>query len=204
MLQKTPSRSLLVSKRRGVGPLDVGWLEDLVAIADHRNFTKAAEVRNFTQPALSRRIQSLELWAGASLIDRTCTPLALTDEGKKLLHASVEVLERLTETRAAIHGEDKRVAQASVRLAATPVLSTSFLPCWLPLVQRHFEGSRISVSTKSLLNCFEALESRSVDFVVGLLHPETQFRSAEFALFFDLCSSITLGSDRLIPMSAPD
>ena len=76
--------------------------------------------RNFTQPALSRRIQSLEKWAGVSLIDRSQTPLVLTEAGKKLLRTGIDILERLNDARSALQGDGHEEVRASVRLAATP------------------------------------------------------------------------------------
>lgn len=40
------------------------WLEDLVALAQTRSFSRAAELRHVTHPAFSRRIKALETWAG--------------------------------------------------------------------------------------------------------------------------------------------
>ena len=50
--------------------MDLNWLEDFVCFARTQNFTRAAQERNITQSAFSRRIQSLELWLGTALIDR--------------------------------------------------------------------------------------------------------------------------------------
>ncbi|VTR44895.1 Hca operon transcriptional activator [Serratia fonticola] len=50
--------------------LELTWLEDCVALADTLNFSKAAEARYVTQPAFSRRIQSLEEWVGTPLFER--------------------------------------------------------------------------------------------------------------------------------------
>jgi DNA-binding transcriptional LysR family regulator len=47
------------------------WLEDFVSLAETRSFSRSAELRHVTQPAFSRRIQSLEAWLGTDLIDRT-------------------------------------------------------------------------------------------------------------------------------------
>ncbi len=58
------------------------WLEDFLALADTRNFSTAAALRNITQPAFSRRIRMLEQSVGAELIDRTQTPVALTASGR--------------------------------------------------------------------------------------------------------------------------
>ncbi|WP_202905556.1 LysR family transcriptional regulator [Cypionkella psychrotolerans] len=40
--------------------MELKWLEDFVTLADCSSFSRAAEMRNITQPAFSRRIKQLE------------------------------------------------------------------------------------------------------------------------------------------------
>ncbi len=58
--------------------MDIRWLQDFLTIAETANFTRAAEIRNSSQAAFSRRIQSLEQWLGVPLIDRSTFPTKLT------------------------------------------------------------------------------------------------------------------------------
>ena len=58
--------------------MDIKWLEDFLSLVQTRNFSRSAQERHVTQSALSRRIQALEAWVGADLVDRSTYPLALT------------------------------------------------------------------------------------------------------------------------------
>jgi DNA-binding transcriptional LysR family regulator len=40
--------------------MELIWFEDYLALAETLNFSRAAELRNITQPAFSRRIRALE------------------------------------------------------------------------------------------------------------------------------------------------
>mgnify|MGYP000311274658 CR=1 FL=1 len=40
------------------------WLEDFVALARYKSFTRAADERQVTLPAFGRRIKALESWLG--------------------------------------------------------------------------------------------------------------------------------------------
>src|SRR5579872_2232388 len=97
--------------------LDIRWLEDFIVVAETRNITRAAELRNVTQSGLSRRIQSLEHWAGAALIDRRHSPLELTEAGHKLLDVANQALGRLNGVRRTIR-EDQNERLRSIRFAA--------------------------------------------------------------------------------------
>ncbi len=58
--------------------MELGWLEDFLALRELGSFTAAAERRNISQSAFSRRIQSLEDWLGVTLIDRSVRPHRFT------------------------------------------------------------------------------------------------------------------------------
>ena len=62
--------------------MDLIWLEDFLAIAEEGGFSRAAERRHVTQPALSRRIKVLEEWLGTPLIERRSHTLTLTPAGE--------------------------------------------------------------------------------------------------------------------------
>jgi DNA-binding transcriptional LysR family regulator len=64
--------------------METKWLEDFVSLAETRSFSRSAQLRHITQPAFSRRIQSLEAWAGTDLVDRSSYPTRLTPAGQTL------------------------------------------------------------------------------------------------------------------------
>ena len=75
--------------------MDTKWLEDFVSLAETRSFSRSAQLRHITQSAFSRRIQSLEAWAGADLINRSSYPTTLTPAGEALHAKALELLQSL-------------------------------------------------------------------------------------------------------------
>ncbi|SFI14110.1 DNA-binding transcriptional regulator, LysR family [Bosea sp. OK403] len=184
--------------------LDIRWLEDLIVVAETRNLTKASEIRNVTQSGLSRRIQSLEHWVGAPLIDRRKSPLDLTEAGYKLLEVANDTLGRLKGARRAIR-EDLDERLRSIRFAAPHILSMTFFPRWIPAIQSSLGATRLSVMSDNLPGCASAFEDGSVDFVVCLADAQDAiFRAAGRPLSIEGCASLTIGRETLIPLSAPD
>ena len=102
-------------------------LHDLLAFdtaARARNFTKAAELLNVQQPAVSRRVAQLEAWFGAPLFHRRGSQLSLTEAGERLHKASqsgFDTIERVV-------GELR--ADAARNLLSIDV-SVAFASCWL-------------------------------------------------------------------------
>lgn len=104
--------------------MDIRWLQDFLALAEMRNFTRAAELRAISQAAFSRRIQSLEHWLGTALVVKGTQPVRLTEAGKQFQAEAAASLDRLLSARAAIRGGQFE-AMSQIRLAMPNVLARS-------------------------------------------------------------------------------
>jgi len=63
--------------------MNLRWLKDFAAVAELGSFSRAADARAITQPAMSRHIKGLEDQLGFRLIDRSVFPATLTAEGEQ-------------------------------------------------------------------------------------------------------------------------
>ena len=84
--------------------MQTAWLEDFVALAATRSFSRAAEQRHLTQPAFGRRIRSLEQWAGTALVQTSRAPVVLTAAGDRLVQYAVDAIQALAQTRDDLKG----------------------------------------------------------------------------------------------------
>ena len=72
--------------------MDINQLEVLIAVAEERGFSRAAERLFRTQPAVSQTIRRLEEEVGAHLFDRSSKDGTLTDAGQVLLKYAHQML----------------------------------------------------------------------------------------------------------------
>jgi DNA-binding transcriptional LysR family regulator len=72
--------------------LELRRLRYFVAVAEARNFTRAAETLHVAQPALSRQLRLLEEELGVELMRRTTHTFELTEAGEHLLEHGRELL----------------------------------------------------------------------------------------------------------------
>jgi DNA-binding transcriptional LysR family regulator len=176
--------------------VDHKWLEDFVALARERSFSRAAELRHVTQPQFSRRIRALELWAGGALVNRAGMPLGLTAAGEELLPVARRAVAGLNDVRARI-----RNAQGGldwVTLATGRTLSRTAVPGWLARVKRGAGEFRLRILTGSIHDGATALEQGAADFLLSFTHPRLPLLLDEQAF-----EGITLGTDELVAVSAP-
>lgn len=171
------------------------WLEDFLAVALTGNFSRAAEERNSSQPAFSRRIRALEEWIGAPLLDRSSQPARLTEVGEWFKAVAEELVERASR----LPGEAKQVAEVSsgtLRIAATHALSFTFLPQWLRSIESSTTSGRFQLNSDVLARCEAQMEEGKVHFVLAHAHPK-----ALGLLDSSPYESTKIGTDQLLPVS---
>lgn len=100
-------------------------LEQFVALARAKNFTRAAAELHLSQPALSRAIQKLEEQLGQPLFERHPREVILTDLGELLLARAKEILKLVEDTFSELAEAGRR---GRIRLGAIPTIAPYFLP----------------------------------------------------------------------------
>jgi DNA-binding transcriptional LysR family regulator len=178
--------------------MDTKWLEDFVSLAETRSFSRSAQLRHVTQPAFSRRIQSLEAWAGTDLVDRSSYPTRLTPAGQTLYAQALEMLQALQATRGMLR-QHTAVAKDTIEFAVPHTLAFTFFPAWL-------SGLRASVgpvkSRLIALNVHDAvlrLTEGSCDLLLAYHHP-----SQPIQLDTDRYEMLPLGREVLVPYVKPN
>jgi DNA-binding transcriptional LysR family regulator len=178
--------------------VETRWLKDFLTTAETRNFSRAAERLNSTQPALSRRIQALEDWLGARLLDRDTQPISLTREGELFLPAAEELLRGLDRARAEVRAL-RQASPTMVRFITTHGLATTVLPAWLPSLESIAGEFSMRLETASFDDCAAAMTTASSDFMLA-------YTNALIPMPLDpkAFPSVVIERDRFLPVSAPD
>ena len=151
--------------------MDMKWLEDFLTLARTRNFSKASEDRNVTQPAFSRRIRALEIWLGVPLVDRRTYPVTLTSEGRAFRDTAETVVGALYADRAQfqqkVHG-----ARPDLRIAAATTLSLNFIPGWLKSLEAETGHLTTHVFTQNFHDMVQQLAEGEIDLVLQYAHDD--------------------------------
>lgn len=100
-------------------------LEQFIALARTKNFTRAATELNLSQSALSRSIQKLEEQLGQPLFERKPREVVLTDLGEFLLERAKSILKLVEDTFSELSEAGQR---SRIRLGAIPTIAPYFLP----------------------------------------------------------------------------
>jgi DNA-binding transcriptional LysR family regulator len=77
--------------------LDISSLQAFIAVARYQSFSKASDHLFVTQPAVSKRVASLETELDTQLFNRIARQISLTEAGKQLLPKAQELVDQAEE-----------------------------------------------------------------------------------------------------------
>ncbi len=110
--------------------MTITQLKYALAIAEHKNLTKAAEKCFVTQPTLSTQIQKLEDELDITIFDRGKKPIELTEVGRKIVFQARNIVneaERIQD----IVDQQKGFIGGEFRLGIIPTIMPTLLPMFL-------------------------------------------------------------------------
>jgi DNA-binding transcriptional LysR family regulator len=178
--------------------METKWLEDFISLAETRSFSRSAQLRHVTQPAFSRRIQSLEAWAGTDLVDRSSYPTRLTPAGQTLYDQALEMLQSLQSTRAMLRGHTS-AAQDVIEFAVPHTLAFTFFPAWVTLLRENFGPFKSRLIAFNVHDAVLRMVEGSCDVLIAYHHP-----SQPIQLDAQRYEMVSLGQEVVAPYVKPD
>jgi len=138
-------------------------LEQFVALARTKNFTRAAAELNLSQSALSRAIQKLEEQLGQPLFERKPREVMLTDLGELLLERSQHILKLMEDTFAELSEAGRR---GRIRLGAIPTIAPYFLPSLLSTFAKAHPEISVIVQEDTTENLIKRCSHGEIDLAI--------------------------------------
>ena len=178
--------------------METKWLEDFVSLAETRSFSRSAQLRHVTQPAFSRRIQALEAWAGADLVDRSSYPTRLTPAGETLYGQAMEMLQALQNARAMLRGHSA-AGQDVIEFAVPHTLAFTFFPAWVSSLRDKFGPIKSRLIALNVHDAAMRLVEGGCDLLISYHH-----ESQPLQLDPDRYQMVTLGHEVISPYCKPD
>jgi LysR family transcriptional regulator, hypochlorite-specific transcription factor HypT len=177
--------------------MDLNWLEDFLALAEHKTFARAAENRHVTQPAFSRRIQSLEDWMGTRLFVRSPQGTSLTPAGDFLRSHAEDLTRNIYRLRQETLEVAGREASA-ISIAATHALSFVFFPGWIRSHPQFATLGPLNLISDTMEACEQIMARGDADFMLCHYHRDAlpRLEASQF-------TSVVIGRDVLLPLCAP-
>jgi len=156
--------------------MDLRQLKYFTVIAQTQSFSRAAELLNIAQPALSRQIQQLEEDLQVTLINRETRPISLTNAGVFFLDQTTKILHKLN---------DITISTKRLDAGGRTWMGVGFVPStlygFLPKVMRRFSSTHpeidVTLSEMTSLQQADALKSYRIDIGFGRVPIQDDFIS---------------------------
>lgn len=145
--------------------MDFDQLETFLEVARHTSFSRAAEKRFRTQPAISSQIRALEEEVGARLFDRSGGKVALTAAGKVFQQYAEQTLES-RKTMLITVAEMERVPRGEIVVGANEGTCLHILPEVFAEFKKLYPNVGVQISRLERAKIMESIIDNSVDFGV--------------------------------------
>lgn len=157
-------------------------LKTFITVVELKNFTKAAEQLNLSQPSVSNHIKNLENYFGVTLINRSVKQksIFITERGYILYKKAKEIIVLLETTYMEIQNKSDSI-KGSIKVGASFTIGEYVLPNFLSYFTKKYPDIDIEVvieNTASICN-----ELKDVILDVGLIEGTSSSSSFEQEYF---------------------
>lgn len=138
---------------------DLGYI---VAVADLKNFSRAAEQSAISQPTLSTQIKKVEDYLGVQIFVREKNTVSITELGEEIIQVARRTLNDVRHIREiAAHG--KNPYNGKLSLGAFPSLASYALPEYVFKIKQHFSDLKMLVVEEKTDSLISLLLSMKLD-----------------------------------------
>jgi len=151
--------------------LNPNHLLTLLKVIREKSVTRAAELLNLGQPAISARLRQLNMAVGEPLYRRKGHEVVLTPAGEGLMVFAVALEENMKKAEGYIR-RLRGLSAGTLRIGATVTASNYYIPLSLVEFQKKFPGIRISVETAPTYELFRRMSDLDLSFVEDPIEEE--------------------------------
>ena len=150
--------------------MELKWLEDVLVLLEEGNFSKAAKRRNVTQPAFSRRIQNLETWLGAKIVDRGSQPITILSSAWQIEPEVRALAKRMRELKARFRAASQNRQQ--IELASPHSLSVSVFPKIMRIIMAQFPDTSFRLYSATFADCITMCLTGDINLMLSYEQPK--------------------------------
>lgn len=142
--------------------MTITQLQYALALAEHGNFTLAAEKCFVTQPTLSMQIQKLEEELGVLIFDRSKKPIQLTQVGEKIIEQARRIVNE-SERIQDIIDIYKGFVGGDFKLGIIPTVMPVLLPMFLNTFIKKYPKVNLIIEERNTADIIQKLKNGHLD-----------------------------------------
>lgn len=162
--------------------MTITQLEYIVALAEHQNFSKAADFCCVSQPSLSMQIQKLEEELNVVIFNRKAKPICPSPQGEEILQTARRILVDSKSILSLSKGWSTDVS-GSVSIGVIPTIAPYLIPKFLSKFQKSFPQLSIRIAETTTENIKKELKAGKLD--IGILVTPLNEEFIEIPLYYE-------------------
>ena len=155
----------------------------VLAVAEHKNFTLAAEKCFVTQPTLSMQIQKIEEELGILIFDRSKKPIQLTEIGQKIVNQSKNIVNEADRIQDIVD-QQKGFIGGEFRLGIIPTVMPTLLPMFLNNFIKKYPKVNLIIEELNTTEIIVKLKNGHLDAAIAVT-PLEEEKIKEVVLYFE-------------------
>jgi len=182
--------------------MTITQLKYVLAVAEHQNFTKAAQKTFVTQPTLSMQIQKLEDQLEVLIFDRSKKPIELTQIGKKIVNQAKNIVNEANRIQDIVD-QQKGFIGGEFKLGIIPTVMPTLLPMFLKAFTNKFPKVQLKIEELNTDDIIHKMADGHIDAAIAAT-PLKQEQIKERVLYYEPFVGYVPQSHRLFPKKAID
>ena len=163
--------------------MTITQLQYVLAVAEHKNFTVAAEKCHVTQPTLSMQIQKVEEELQAQLFDRSKKPIQITEIGQKIVAQAQNIVNEADRMKDIVD-QQKGFIGGEFRLGIIPTVMPTLLPMFLSNFIKKYPKLRVIIEELNTDDIIFKLKNGHLDAAIAVTPLEDE-KIKEIVLYFE-------------------
>jgi LysR family transcriptional regulator, hydrogen peroxide-inducible genes activator len=128
--------------------MTITQLQYVLAVAEYRNFTLAAEKSFVTQPTLSMQVQKLEDKLDLQIFDRSTKPITITEAGRKIIDQARNIVQEAARIHDIVD-QEKGFIGGIYKLGVIPTVMPTLLPMFLKTFTSRYPKVQLIIREQS-------------------------------------------------------
>ncbi len=163
--------------------MTITQLQYVLAVAEYKNFTLAAEKCFVTQPTLSMQIQKIEEELDIQIFDRTKKPIQLTDIGLKIVNQAKNIVNEADRIQDIVQHQ-KGFIGGDFRIGIIPTIMPTLLPMFLNNFIKKYPKVNLIIEELNTDEIITKLNNGHLDAAIAAT-PLNEDKIKEIVLYFE-------------------
>jgi len=146
--------------------MTITQLKYLLSVAEHRNFTQAAEHCFVTQPTLSMQIQKLEDELDLQIFDRSKKPIEVTRVGALILEQAKHIVDEASRINDIVD-QQKGFIGGDFTLGIIPTVMPTLLPLFLKTFNKKYPKVHLIIKEENTQTIIKHLNEGKLDAAIA-------------------------------------